>query len=49
MGLPMVRELMLSKNLTEVFLPGMHLEAWLRISKGWAAHNMGMILDEFFA
>ena len=49
MGLPCVRELTLRSNLTEVFLPGMHAEAWTHISKGQAAHDMGMVLDEFFA
>ena len=49
MGLPCVRELTLRRNLTEVFLPGMHAEAWTHISKGQAAHDMGMVLDEFFA
>ena len=48
MGLPSVRELTLRSNLIEVFLPGMHVEALTRICKGQAAHEMGVLLDEFF-
>ena len=49
MGLPHVRELTLTRNLTKMYLPGMHVEALQHISKGQAAHEMGVVLDEFFA
>lgn len=49
MGLPCVRELTLRSSLTEVFVPGMHVEALMRISKGQAAQDMGKLLDEFLA
>ena len=49
MGLPSVRELTLPSNLSEVFLPGMHVEALAYISKGQAAHKMGVMLDGFLA
>ena len=49
MGLPSVRELTLPNNLSEVFLPGMHVEALMGISKGQAAHEMGVMLDGFLS
>ena len=49
MGLPCVRELTLRSSLSEVFVPGMHVEALARISKGQAAQDMGKVLDEFLA
>ena len=49
MGLPHVRKLTLRSNLSEVFVPGMHVKALMRISKGQAAQDMGKVLDEFLA
>ena len=49
MGLPTARELTLPSNLSEVFLPGMHVEALMGISKGQEAHEMGVMLDGFLA
>ena len=49
MGPPHVRKLTLRSNLSEVFVPGMHVEAFMRISKGQAAQEMGKFLDGFLA
>ena len=47
MGLPVVRELTQGSQLVEVLLPGRHVEALMNISKGQAALDMGLTLDEF--
>ena len=49
MGLSHVRELTLRQNLTEVYLPDMHIEVMLRIATGQGAHEMGVVLDEYLA
>ena len=47
MGLPVLRELTQGSHLVEVLLPGRHVEALTNISKGQAALDMGLTLDEF--